>query len=236
MKCISTAALAAAGLFATACDQRSREAATAPEAASATSATAEPAPGPGEPTLAQVKQLTEKYKDVKVALAEGYVRDPFDLCDTADMVGKPKELGVMGVHYFRPDLVGVTAPPNPRVDGDGMYMDFRQPSILIYEPQADGSMQLVAVENLVWEKTWKDAGKTEPPTFHGLPYEFMADDPATPADEGHKFAPHYDKHLWIYRDNPNGVYAPFNPAATCEHHTGAKMPSMPGMPAAPAKP
>src|SRR5262249_51954656 len=161
------------------------------------------APGPGEPTLAEVKQLTQKYKDVKVALAEGYIRDPFDLCDTAEMVGKPKALGVMGVHYLRPDLVGVTKPPNPRVDGDGMYMNFRQPSILIYERQADGSLQLVAVETLVWEKTWKAAGKTEPPTFHGLAYDHMADDPATPADEAHQFEPHYDRHLWIYRDNPN---------------------------------
>jgi hypothetical protein len=29
-------------------------------------------------------------------------------------------------------------------------------------------------------------------------------------------------HVWVYRDNPNGVFAPFNPAVTCEHHRGAK--------------
>lgn len=38
----------------------------------------------------------------------------------------------------------------------------------------------------------------------------------------HWFEPHYDRHVWIYRDNPNGVFAPFNPKVTCAHHRGAK--------------
>jgi hypothetical protein len=237
MKLATMTALAAAcvvaGFAISACSPTAPAAEeTKPEAAAKT----EPTPGPGEPTLAEVKAATEKYKDVNVALAEGYIRDPFDLCDTAEMGGKPKELGAMGVHYFRPDLAGVTAPPNPRVDGNGMHVDFLKPTVLIYEPQADGALQLVAVENLVWEKAWKEAGKTEPPTFHGVPYDHMADDPATSADEAHMFQPHYDRHVWIHRDNPNGVFSPFNPAVSCEHHKGAKMPPMPGMPAAPAKP
>src|SRR5262245_25293949 len=101
-------------------------------------------PGPGEPTLAEVRAVTEKYQDVNVALAEGYIRDPSDMCETADMMGRPASQGAMGVHYFRPDMLGITAPPNPRVNGNGTHTDFRAPAILIYEPQADGSMQLVA--------------------------------------------------------------------------------------------
>jgi hypothetical protein len=49
----------------------------------------------------------------------------------------------------------------------------------------------------------------------------MTDDPATDADEAHMFEPHFDRHVWIYRENPNGVFAPFNPAVTCAHHRGA---------------
>ena len=115
-------------------------------------------PGPGEPTLAEVRTATEKYQDVKVALAEGYIRDPANMCETADMMGRPASDGAMGVHYFRPDLLGITAPPNPRVDGNGTHTDFHAPAILIYEPQADGSMQLVAVENLVFQASWAAAG------------------------------------------------------------------------------
>ena len=174
-----------------------------------------------EPTLDEVRAASEKYRDVKVALAEGYIRDPTNACETAEMIGRPKELGAMGIHYFRPDMLGITAPPNPKVSGSGMHMDFRKPSILIYEPQADGSLQLVAVENLVWEAAWKAAGKKDPPRFHGAPYDHMADDPATATiDEAHMFEPHFDRHVWVFRDNPNGVYAPLNPNVSCAHHKG----------------
>ncbi len=124
-------------------------------------------PGPGEPTLTEVRNATERFRDVNVALAEGYIRDPADLCDTADMMGRPTSYGAMGVHYFRPDLLGITAPPSPRVDGSGTHTDFRVPAILIFEPQADGSMELVAVENLVFSAAWTASGHAAPPSFYG---------------------------------------------------------------------
>ena len=58
-------------------------------------------------------------------------------------------------------------------------------------------------------------GKKEPPTFHGASYNLMRDDPATSADEAHMFEPHYDLHVWLFRDNPNGTFAPFNPNVSC---------------------
>jgi hypothetical protein len=137
------------------------------------------------------------------------------------MLGLPASQGGMGVHYFRPDLLGITAPPSPRVDGNGTYTDFHQPAILIYEPQADGSMELIAVENLVFKAAWEAAGHGEPPSFHNVPYDTMIDDPATALDEAHNFEPHYDRHVWIYRENPNGVFTPFNPRVTCAYHKGA---------------
>ena len=45
----------------------------------------------------------------------------------------------------------------------------------------------------------------------------MADDPSTPGDEAHGFMPHYDQHVWLFRENPMGVLMPFNPNVTCEH-------------------
>lgn len=173
-----------------------------------------------EPDLAAVEAATERYRDLDVALADGYVRDPMNICDTAEMLGRPAELGVMGVHYFRPDLLGITEAPNPRVNGTGTHTDFLQPAILIYEPQADGSLELVAVENLTFKAAWHAAGNVEPPSFHGVPYDQMEDDPATDVDEAHMFDPHYDRHVWLFRDNPKGMFAQFNPNATCEHHDG----------------
>lgn len=172
-----------------------------------------------EPALDDIRQATERFQDVEVALAEGYIRDPFDLCDTAEMMGRPAELGAMGVHYFRPDLLGITAPPDPKVDGIGTHTDFLSPAILIYEPKADGSLELVAVENLTFIEAWEAADNTDRPSFHGVEYDYMADDPTTPVDEAHQFEPHYDRHVWLYRENPNGMFAQFNPNVTCEHHT-----------------
>jgi hypothetical protein len=123
--------------------------------------------GQAEPDLSAVRSATERFRDVNVALAEGYIRDPMNVCDTASMMGRPAEFGAMGVHYFRPDLLGITGPPNPRVNGTGTHTDFNRPAILIYEPQADGSQALVAVENLVFIKAWEAAGNKEPPRFHG---------------------------------------------------------------------
>ena len=190
-------------------------AAIAALAASATP-TAASRPAAGEPDLAEVRAGAERFRDINVALAEGYI-SPEPMCETAAGMGQPPELGAMGVHYFRPDLLGITAPPNPRVDGNGTHTDFRRPAILIYEPQADGSMELVAVENLVFEAAWQAAGHSAPPSFHGVAYDRMADDPETPIDEAHHFQPHYDRHVWLFRDNPNGVFTPFNPNVTCEH-------------------
>ena len=180
-----------------------------------------------EPSLERVRAATERFRDVKVAVAEGYIRDPMNICDTADMMGRPAKLGAMGIHYFRPDLLGVTAPPSPRVDGTGTHTDFLKPGILIYEPQPDGSLQLVAIENLVFQKSWHAAGNAKPPSFHGVEYDNMKDDPATKIDEAHMFEPHYDRHVWLYRRNPNGMFAQFNPDVSCKaHKPGASMAAM----------
>ena len=175
-------------------------------------------PGPGEPTLDEVRAATARFQNVKVALAEGYVRDPTDMCDVASMMGRPAALGGMGIHFFRPDLLGITAPPNPRVDGNGTHTDFRKPGILIYEPREDGSLELVAVENLVFKKAWHEAGNKGLPTFHGVEYDHMFDDKATSVDEAHNFEPHYDRHVWLYRRNANGMFAQYNPTVTCQFH------------------
>jgi hypothetical protein len=126
----------------------------------------------------------------------------------------------MGIHYFRPDMLGIAGPPNPRVDGTGTHTDFRRPAILIYEPQADGTLELVAVENLVFVAAWKRRSPA-PPTFHGVAWDTMVDDPATAIDEAHMFEPHHDRHVWLYRENPNGVFAQFNPRVSCTHHKPA---------------
>ena len=43
------------------------------------------------------------------------------------------------------------------------------------------------------------------------------------------FEPHFDRHVWIHRDNPNGVFTPLNPTVTCANHrTSTTHPSVHG--------
>ena len=164
-----------------------------------------------------IRTATARFQDLNVALKEGYIRDPTNMCVTAAMEGAPKQLGAMGVHYFRPDLLGLTAQA-PRVTGNGTHTDFSKPAVLIYEPQADGRMVLVAIENLVWVDAWQAKSKALP-AFEGNEYYRMVDNPATPdVDEAHGFMPHFELHMWLYKNNPNGMFAPFNPGVTCDHH------------------
>ena len=173
---------------------------------------------PTEPTLDQIRSVAEKYRDVNVAKAEGYTTD--NKCVTAEMLGHPAAMGTMGLHYVRRDVLGL--PPKPsragsgRVHGTGTHTDFRKPAMLVYEPRPDGSLELVAVENLVFASAW-DAESDAPPTFHDRTWPLLKDNPATKLDEAHGWEPHYEQHVWVFRENPNGPYSPFNPLVTCKH-------------------
>lgn len=172
--------------------------------------------------LEEIRAATEKYQDPEAALADGYIREPMNLCAHAGDEDLPPQLGAMGVHFFRPDLLGITA-TGPRVNGNGIHTDFLTPSILVYHTAADGSLKLGAVENLVWEAAWKEAGNEGPPEFHGFQFFHRIDNPVTTyADEAHLFEPHYELHMWLYEENPAGVFAQFNPRVSCDHHDGPK--------------
>jgi hypothetical protein len=165
--------------------------------------------------LDAMRASVEKYKDINVALADGYIT-PDNHCVSAAGEGLPPELGAMGIHYIHPAILKITA-TEPRVNGDSTHTDWSQPSVLIYEPQTDGSLELVAVENLVFEAAWNAAATGEELVLNGRGWDHMADDPNTPGDEAHGFMPHFDQHVWLFRENPMGTLMPFNPNVTCDH-------------------
>ncbi|MCE5972068.1 hypothetical protein LZA78_01000 [Sinirhodobacter sp. WL0062] len=166
--------------------------------------------------LDALRAATEKYKDVNVALAEGFIPDPSGHCVSAAAEGLPAEMGGMGIHYLNPAALQITG-AEPRVDGMSTHTDFMKPAILLYEPQADGSLELVGIENLVFEAAWMGAGHAKAPMINGRMWDHMADNADTAGDEAHGFMPHYDQHVWLFRDNPAGTLMPFNPNVTCDH-------------------
>ena len=58
------------------------------------------------PSVEAIRAATERFRDVRVALAEGYLRDPASMCVTAAMEGMPRQLGEKGTALRIPYFCG----------------------------------------------------------------------------------------------------------------------------------
>ncbi|WP_336921041.1 hypothetical protein [Aquipuribacter sp. SD81] len=136
--------------------------------------------------LAAARKRFARFADVEVALAEGYV--PASPCETSDAGG-------MGVHYTNLDLVGSTDPSAP--------------TVVLYEPTADGGARLLGVEWLSVDADQDlDTDEDRPSLFgRGFDGPMLGHAPGMPI--------HYDMHVWLYETNPDGVFAPWNPRVDC---------------------
>jgi hypothetical protein len=156
--------------------------------------------------LQQLAKELAPFKSVAYAVSQGYVQGSG--CESHPT------LGTMGHHYVSPRLLGLTAPVNGRVNGTGTYTGVNPPAILLYVPDGQGGLELVGIELLVFAAAW-DAANNHPPMYRGRAYNYMADNPNTPQDEAHGFMPHYDLHIWLFDDNPSGLYTQWNPSISC---------------------
>ena len=156
--------------------------------------------------LQQLKRQLEPYRSITFAQSQGYAQR--SACEAHPT------LGTMGFHYVRGDLLGLTAPVNGKVNGTGTYIGAQPPGILLYIPDGQGGLRLVGIELLVFAAAW-DAANSHPPMYRGRKFNYMADNPNTAQDEAHGFMPHYDLHIWLFENNPSGLYAQWNPAISC---------------------
>jgi hypothetical protein len=140
--------------------------------------------------LAQIKGATAKYHNFDAALADQYVLD----LHCVEVPG----LGGMGFHALRMDLI------------DGVINPL-EPEVLVYEPMKNGKLRLVAVEYIVVAELW-DAENDGPPMLGNVAFN----DHRAPGSGGPPF-PHYQLHVWIWKNNPKGIYFPFNPNVNCEY-------------------
>jgi hypothetical protein len=150
------------------------------------------APASYEPLLAGVREATAKYHDVTKAIADGY-QDPALLAAACLEV---PGIGTMGIHAVNMGLL---------MDQD---IDPLRPEVLLYVPKKGGGFKLVGVEYFVPLMPNQDALPVAPSVF-GQTFEGPMDghEPGMPR--------HYDKHVWAWAPNPDGVFAQFNPRLTC---------------------
>ena len=105
-----------------------------------------------------------------------------------------RDLGGQGYHYGKPALIDGT-------------VSLLQPEILMYEPQKGGGLRLVGVEYIIPIDMWKDKS---PPTLFGQEFH------------RHPVLPIYALHVWLWRHNPDGMFADWNPMVSCEHAAEAE--------------
>jgi len=133
--------------------------------------------------LATLRAATASFHNVDAASGAGY-----SMQMTGCMVDPA---GGMGFHFGNPK-VGL---------GDGTVRVDR-PQLLLYEPEKNGKLRLVAVEYTVPLGLWQSA---DPPKLFS--HEFKVNT---------TFGI-WALHAWVWEDNPSGMFNDWNPRVNCDN-------------------
>ncbi len=153
------------------------------------------------PELEQLRLSLQTYQDPVVAIRDGYF-------STLGCVEYPKpggqgqvayQAGAMGIHFLNPSLIS----PAP---------DPKRPTLLLYEPDAHGKLTLVGVEWFVPLAM----GIKERPQLFGREFDgpMEGHEPLLPQN-----LHHYDLHVWLWKQNPAGLFSPTNPLVKCSGYS-----------------
>lgn len=97
-------------------------------------------------------------------------------------------LGGMGYHWVNPSLVDPVFDP-------------LKPEAVLYAKGPGGNLRLIALEYIVI-----NVGQPRP-MFGDQPFDING----TPVP-----VPHWSLHVWLYENNPAGMFTPFNPNVSCQ--------------------
>jgi hypothetical protein len=144
--------------------------------------------------LAQVRGATARFHRVEDAIAAGYELGWVNGSGVRIISGcvSHPTAGAMGYHYFNPQLVADNA------------VAALEPEVLVYESAPDGGLKLVAVEWVVRGPNTNPPGVPTAPSVLGMPMHILV--PAVGF---------WLKHAWIWKNNPAGMFADWNPEVSC---------------------
>lgn len=144
--------------------------------------------------LARVRRATARFQDLDAAKRAGYELGWVNGAGTriiAGCVAHPTD-GAMGYHYFNARLMADEA------------VHLLKPEVLVYATGRDGKLHLAAVEWVARGPNSNPPGPAEPPTVLGQQMHILV-----PAVGFHI------THAWIWKPNPAGMLADWNPKVTC---------------------
>ena len=155
-----------------------------------------PAAAAMSPELETTKAALAKYSDPLAAIKDGYFSTLACIDFPSGAKDGPIEYppGAMGVHFLNPGNIGPALDPS-------------KPQVLIYEPRGD-KLELVAAEWFMPEQVAQ--GKA--PSIFGQTLAGPMDghEPIMPAT-----LRHYDLHVWLWKDNPRGMFTSTNASVKC---------------------
>jgi hypothetical protein len=149
--------------------------------------------------LAQVRAATARFHRVEEAIEAGYELGWVNGSGVRIITGcvSHPTAGAMGYHYINEELMSDLA------------VDPLEPEALVYESAPDGGLKLVAVEWIVRGPQSNPPGVpagAPPPAVLGMDMHILVPPP------GPAF---YLMHAWIWKHNPAGMFADWNPKVTC---------------------
>ena len=140
-----------------------------------------------------VRDATERFHDVAVAEKEGYSLQ-FGCVSGSDF-------GAMGMHFVNFPLV---------MDGE---LDATRPEIVIYEPQQNGSLNLIGADYLVLADEW-DAKNESPPELMGQLFHLFE------APNRFRLPAFYTLHVWAWKHSPTGTFVNWHANVSCDAFSG----------------
>ncbi len=145
--------------------------------------------------LSTARAATTQFQALSRATAAGYAL-PAAPAPLHECIATPDGTAAMGFHYINGDLLDTTVDP-------------KRPEALVYAPDQHGKLKLAALEYVVFQAPWIAAHGDEMPTLFGQ--MFMA----TPSPNRYDIPAFFSLHVWLWQNNPAGLFAPFNPNVTC---------------------
>jgi hypothetical protein len=116
----------------------------------------------------------------------------------------------MGIHYVNGSLLN-----GETLLGDSQQLDPTRPQALIYEPQANGELKLVAVEFIILASALPPGAAPEV-DGHLMLY-IDGQSPLRPNGTPNRYGlpAIFELHVWAWKDNPEGAFVDWNNHVTC---------------------
>lgn len=147
----------------------------------------------GNDAVGRARQATARFNSVVQAEKAGYGPFPPGVPLHECIMSLSAGEGGMGLHWVNSALLDDALDP-------------ATPEVLVYAPKNDGKLELVALEYVIFDSA-VPAGTT--PTILGEELTLVE------APNRYEIPAFWQRHVWLYDDNPSGLFADFNPAVAC---------------------